>query len=120
VIRKKKFIINNGDNLTLNSLKSRRDINKEKYGLSEEYVNTLKIPKLLSIKVDRHLSIKQILDEKNNFSICEKIEHLEELVIYMRKKLDLIERIEKKRNLISKNNLIYFDILIYEDIINLN
>ncbi len=102
MIRKNNFIINNGDNLTMESKKLRIESNKEKYGLSKEYVNSLKIPKLLSIKIDHHLTIKQILDEKNNFSICEKIEHLEELVVCMRKKLELIERIEKKKNLKGK------------------
>ena len=98
IIRKNNFIINNGDNLTLESKKLRIESNKKKYGLSKEYVKSLRIPKLLSMKIDQHLTIKQILDEKNNFSISEKIEHLENLVVCMRKKLELIERIEKKRN----------------------
>lgn len=80
----------------------RIESNKEKYGLSKEYVRSLRIPKLLSMKIDQHLNIKQILDEKNNFSISEKIEHLENLVVCMRKKLELIERIEKKRNCSGK------------------
>jgi hypothetical protein len=43
------------------------------------------------------LSIKQILDEKNNFSIVEKTNQMKNLIKCMRKKIYIIENVDRKR-----------------------
>lgn len=97
IIRKNNFIINSGDNITQDQRNFRIKLNNEKYGLSKEFINSLKIPKLLSLSMGHHLNIKQIMDDKNNFSILEKIDQLKNLIECMKKKLQFIERVENKR-----------------------
>jgi len=58
----------------------------------------LKIPKLLSQSIGHFLTIKQILDDKNNFSIVEKINQLKNLIKCMKKKIAIIQKVERKRN----------------------
>ncbi len=54
-----------------------------------------------------YLTIKQIDDEKNNFSIVEKINQLSNLIKCMKKKISIIEKVErrKKQEKNIKNNL---------------
>jgi hypothetical protein len=68
-----------------------------RYGLTTTFIKSLKIPKLMSHSIGHHLSIKQILDEKNNFSIVEKINQLKNLIKCMKNKIHIIENVEKKR-----------------------
>lgn len=58
----------------------------------------MKIPKLLSQSIGHFLTIKQILDDKNNFSIVEKINQLKNLIKCMKKKIAIIQKVERKRN----------------------
>jgi hypothetical protein len=57
--------------------------------------------------VGHYLTIKQIDDEKNNFSIVEKINQLSNLIKCMKKKISIIEKVErrKKQEKNIKNNL---------------
>jgi hypothetical protein len=98
IIRKNNFIINTGDNLTLEQRKIKIQQNKVKYGLNASYIRSLKIPKLLSQSIGHFLTIKQILDDKNNFSIVEKINQLKNLIKCMKKKITIIQKVERKRN----------------------
>ena len=50
-----------------------KDINQEKYGLSEEYIKYLKLPLASDIKV---YDINKILNSRKKLSTSEKIEHL--------------------------------------------
>jgi hypothetical protein len=86
--------------MTLEQRKIRIDQNKVKYGLDISFIRSLKIPKLLSHSIGHHLTIRQIKDEKNNFSIVEKINQLNNLIKCMKKKQKIIERVESKK----KNN----------------
>lgn len=64
-------------------------INKKKYGLSRQFIKTLKLPKSQHSghKPSKHgikgaglvLTIEQIFHAKSNFSCVEKIQHLERL-----------------------------------------
>ena len=45
IIRKNNFIINTGDNQTVTERNQRILINKKKYGLSRQFIKTLKLPK---------------------------------------------------------------------------
>jgi hypothetical protein len=83
--------------MTLDQRKIRIEHNKSKYGLDIAYIRSLKIPKLLSHSIGHHLTIRQIKDEKNNFSIVEKINQLNNLMKCMKKKLKIIERAESKK-----------------------
>jgi hypothetical protein len=47
--------------------------------------------------VGHYLTIKQIDDEKNNFSIVEKINQLSNLVKCMKKKINIIEKVERRK-----------------------
>jgi len=71
--------------------------NNLKYGLTPTYCKSLKIPKLLSQSIGHYLTIKQIKDEKNNFSIIEKINQLSNLVKCMKKKIRIICMVENER-----------------------
>ncbi len=97
IIRKNNFIINTGDNLTLEQRKLRIQQNRQKFGLSQSYIKSLKLPKLLSHSIGHFLTIKQIKDEKNNLSIIDKINQLSNLVKCMKKKIRIIESVDKRR-----------------------
>jgi hypothetical protein len=111
IIRKNNFIINTGDNMTLEQRKVRIEQNKEKYffliryGLNTTYIKSLKIPRLLSHSICHHLSIKQILDENNNFSIVEKINQMKNLIKCMRNKIYIIENVDRKRKTLKNIKL---------------
>jgi hypothetical protein len=75
--------------------------------LISSFIRSLKIPKLLSQSIGHYLQIKQIKDEKNNFSIIEKINQLKNLILCMQNKIKIIENVERSRRLkkIQNNNL---------------
>lgn len=107
VLRKNNFIINTGDNLTVAKRNSLLKENKEKYGYSPSYYKNLKIPRLLSNSIGRYLTIKQIIDTKNNLTLPEQIEELTNLVNCMKKKIEIIEEIQlnKKRKRDDSNEI---------------
>ena len=106
VLRKNNYIINTGDNLTTEKKNKLLQENKDKYEYPSSYYKNLKIPRLLSNSIGRHLTIKQVMDAKNNLTIQEKIEELTNLVNCMNKKIEIIEQIElnKKRKREENNN----------------
>ena len=55
------------------------------------------MPKLLSQSIGHYLTIKQIKDEKNNFSVIEKINQLKNLIKCMKNKIRIVEGVERKR-----------------------
>jgi hypothetical protein len=81
VQRKNKFIINTGNNLTAENREIKIKQNKLKYGLSNEYIKSLRLPKAQkrSRKGEVVLSLEQIFHVKSNFSIVEKLHHLQNL-----------------------------------------
>ena len=77
--------------------KFRIEQNISKFGLTSQFIKSLKIPKLLSHSIGYHLTIKQIKEEKNNFSIVEKINQLNNLIKCMKNKISTIEKVERRR-----------------------
>lgn len=67
--------------------------------MTNQYIRSLKIPKLLSQSIGHYLTIKQIKDEKNNFTIPEKINQLRNLVNCMKNKIRIIQAVERKRKI---------------------
>lgn len=59
-----------------------------KYGLSEEYVDYLKIPDACNVKV---YEIHKILNARKKLTTCEKIEHMLNVKEALIKKLDVIK-----------------------------
>jgi hypothetical protein len=51
----------------------------------------------MSHSIGHHLTIKQVLDEKNNFSIVEKINQLKNLIKCMKNKIYIVENVEKRK-----------------------
>jgi hypothetical protein len=68
-----------------------------RYGLTTNFIKSLKIPKLISHSIGHYLTVKQVLDEKNNFSIVEKINQLKNLIRCMKNKVHIIENVERKK-----------------------
>lgn len=74
---KRKFgcvLINEGDKLTSEEKARLLEENQEKYGLSQEYIDYLKLPKASNVKV---YDIDKIVYAKKTMSTSEKIGHLE-------------------------------------------
>lgn len=104
MIRKNNFIINTGDNQTAIERDSRIKLNKLKYGLKMDEIKALKLPKSHSAngkakggKDSLILSIDQIFSAKSNFSVLEKIQHLERLTGALQTKLSAIERVRLRK-----------------------
>ena len=66
--------------------------NKKKYGLDAAFVRALKLPKTTSVKRKPVLTMEQILSEKSNFTVVEKLSHLEALKRALELKLLRIAR----------------------------
>jgi len=104
IIRKNNFIINTGDNLTAKERDQRIKLNKQKYGLPLAEIKGLKIPKTSVVKGGKSggagglvLTIEQIFNAKSNFSVVEKIQHLERLQVALSHKLRIIEKRKLKK-----------------------
>lgn len=94
VQRKNKFIINTGDNMTAEEREQRIKQNQEKYGLTQKEINHLMLPtsknQFKSDVKSRELvlTLEQISNPKNNFSIIEKLLHLNNLKHMAEDRLD--------------------------------
>lgn len=58
---------------------------------------------MLSQHIGHYLTIKQILDEKNNLSIVEKIDQLKNLIKCMRNKIDIIDSVNNMKKAVNNN-----------------
>ena len=81
--RKMGFLVNDGDKLTKAGRERLQELNQEKYGLSEEELENLKLPAPTEVKI---YSINKIMKSRGKLSTIEKINHL----------LDLKEALEEK------------------------
>jgi plasmid maintenance system antidote protein VapI len=61
--------------------------NKEKYGLTPEYIDYLQLPKACNVKV---YQIDKIINGKKKLTTAEKIEHLIDIKQSLHKKLEVI------------------------------
>ena len=101
------ILINTGDKLTREQKIALCKENKIKYGLSEEYVNSLKLPNSSHVRIFD--DVKKIMSGKKLFTIPEKLEHLFELKNALHERLKII-----KKGATIKN----FENLKYEDFKN--
>ena len=90
--RKNNFIINTGDNLTAKEREKRIKLNKQKYGLSQVEIKAMKLPKPVDARMDVILTIDQIFNAKSNFSVIEKLHHLDTLKTALETKLKKIQK----------------------------
>ena len=93
------LIINRGDKLTKEDKKIKQMENKEKYGLSEEFVENMKLPPPTEVKI---FSVSKIINAKVGLSTIEKIEHLLGLERALLEKLTKIKARAKAEKKISK------------------
>lgn len=82
-------LINMGDKLTKEKKEELKIINKKKFGLPQEYIDTLILPKPESIRV---YEIYKILNSRTTLSSSEKIVHLNAILKNLERKLSIIDR----------------------------
>mmetsp|Transcript_2893 Transcript_2893/g.2722 ORF Transcript_2893/g.2722 Transcript_2893/m.2722 type:complete len:140 (-) Transcript_2893:96-515(-) len=100
--RKNNFIINTGDNLTAKEREKRINMNKERYGLTLQEIKSLKLPKAVGVQKDLLLSLDQIFNAKSNFSVVEKLHHLEILKEAIEKKVARVEKAKRLQQMKKK------------------
>lgn len=86
-------LINEGDKLTPDKKEELKILNRQRYGLSDEYLKYLYLPKSSNVKV---YEIEKILNARKKLSTGEKIERL----------MDIRRALEKKLNVLSKGKRI--------------
>jgi len=79
IVRKNGMIIHQGDTLTQVQIKRKKEVIKKAYGLSTSFVCNLKLPMARTKEWLKVLTLNQVMSNKNNFSPCEKIHHLQTL-----------------------------------------
>jgi len=82
--------VNCGDNPTQREVFEKRELNKTKYGLSTSVVANLQLPKTQTKEWLKVLTLEQILRNSSNFSVSEKIVHLNVLKEALERKLQKV------------------------------
>lgn len=90
ITRKGGLIVNAGDNPTQREVFEKRELNKAKYGLSTTVVTGLQLPKTQTKEWLKVLTLEQILRNSSNFSVTEKIVHLNVLKEALERKLQKV------------------------------
>ena len=88
-VRKCGFLVNQGDKLTKQRKKELQDINRVKYGLPQEYIDSLKLPKAGDVRV---YEVAKIINAKRRLSTSEQLELLYALKRKLAKKLKVLNR----------------------------
>jgi len=104
ILRKNKYIINTGDNLTAVDRAKKMKQNKISYGLNATLVKALRLPKPKKI-VAEVLTLEQITNKKNLFSTIEKIDNLYKLRASLESKLQFLAKKKEQRSLYKKSHL---------------
>ena len=81
-------LINMGDKMTPEEREVKKKRNQEEYGLTQEYIDFLKLPKKSDIKV---YEIRKIMDSRKRLSVVEQIELVENINVALLKKLKIVE-----------------------------
>ena len=97
ITRKGGLIVNCGDNPTQREVFEKRELNKAKYGLSTNVVASLQLPKTQTKEWLKVLTLEQILRNSSNFSVSEKIVHLNVLKEALERKLQKVMLSELKQ-----------------------
>lgn len=90
VVRKNNCIINTGDNPNKAERSRKIAENREKYGISEEAVRQIRLPKRKKSLFDDIILLDEI--ETNKFSTVEKIDNLKKLLKLVSYKLHIMDR----------------------------
>ncbi len=90
---KKKFVVNEGNNLSKAEIELKKEENKRKYGLSKRVIRQIQIPKLLGNVIGHHMTLKHIESPLNNLSIIEKLNECDNLINCMRRKIQIIDEL---------------------------
>lgn len=69
-------LINQGDKVTPAEKLERIEENRRMYGLSQEYIDYIKLPKAHNVKI---YDIDKIIYSKKKLSALEKIDHLQDM-----------------------------------------
>ncbi len=80
------LIVNEGDNYTTKQINKKKKDNIEKFGLSVDYYQNLKPPKIKTKEWLKVLTVDQILNVKNRFTTSQKLYQLEILRIALVRK----------------------------------
>ena len=91
-VRKHGLLVNDGDKLTTEDLVEKRRLNREKYGLTQEQIDSIKLPRPTSVCF---YSVKKIMNPKNDLTTIEWMEKLLELERALSAKLERVME-EKK------------------------
>ncbi|CDW87157.1 glycoside hydrolase family 16 [Stylonychia lemnae] len=95
IFRKNGCIINTGDNMTKQSIAKMRKKNSKQFGLSQQFVQSLHLPKARVKEWLKVLTLEQILAAKSNFSTAEKIHYLQILQTALERKLKKIMKLQE-------------------------
>eukprot|EP00347_Sterkiella_histriomuscorum_P017240 403350146 len=87
-IRKMGFLVNQGGKLTPEEKAHYQEINRQKYGLSPEEVETIKLPPPCSVEI---YDINKIINPKSKLTTIEKINHCIKLQDALLEKLENIK-----------------------------
>ena len=86
--RKATFLVNEGDKLTKEERERMKEENRKKYGLSDAYINYLKLPKACNVKV---YELDKLMNSQSKLTTSEKIEHLLDIKDALVKRLKIIK-----------------------------
>ena len=85
-------LINQGDKLTKELKEKLIEENREKYGLSKEYIKYLKLPKACNVKV---YELHKIMDARKKLTTGEQIDHLLDIKKALEKRLSILKSGQK-------------------------
>ena len=85
-------LTNQGDKMTPEEREEKKKRNQEEYGLTQEYIDFLKLPKSSDVKV---YDIRKVMESRKRMSVVEQIELIENINQALLKKLKIIERGQK-------------------------
>ena len=86
------YLVNDGDKLTKELKVQMKEANHIKYGLSEQYIDYLTIPKACNVKV---YELDKIMNSRKKLTTSEKIEHLLHVKEALEKRLTVLKSGQK-------------------------
>ena len=86
------YLVNDGDKMTKELKLKKKEENRIQYGLSQAYIEYLKIPKACNVKV---YELDKIMNSRKKLTTSEKIEHLLHVKEALEKRLTLLKSGQK-------------------------
>ena len=100
-MRKNGQLVNTGDKLTKEELEKKLAANKAKYGLTEEEIARIKLPRPTCARI---FKISAIMNPKNDLSTIDKINHLLDLEKELQEKLARVLEAKSSRGTSAKQS----------------